>query len=50
MWQAVREEITRLLAAHKLDHVTVERAEETPEQSPGGKYRVISPLSCDNRQ
>lgn len=43
-WQAVRSEITRLLAAHKLDHVMVERAEEPPEQSPGGKYRTIVPL------
>ena len=50
VWQAVRSEITRLLAAHKLDRVTVERAEEPPKQSPGGKYRTIIPLSRDNRQ
>jgi len=45
VWQAVHAEITRLLTEHKLDHVSVERAEEPPEQSPGGKYREIIPLS-----
>ncbi|GIW86327.1 MAG: hypothetical protein KatS3mg108_0651 [Isosphaeraceae bacterium] len=45
VWQAVWGEITRLLAAHKLDHVAVERAEEPPEQSRGGKYRTVIPLS-----
>lgn len=45
VWQAVQTEITRLLTEHKLDQVTVERAEEPPEQSPGGKYRMIIPLS-----
>lgn len=28
-----------------LDHVTVERAEEPPEQSPGGKVRKVIPLN-----
>ena len=45
VWQVVHTAITRLLSAHKLDHVTVERAEEPPERSPGGKYREIFPLS-----
>lgn len=44
VWQAVHTELTRLLARHKLDHVTVEHAEELPEQSPGGKYREIIPM------
>ncbi len=44
VWQAVHARITRLLAEHKLSHVTVERAEEPPEQSPGGKYREVIPL------
>lgn len=44
VWRAVRDEITGLLAGHGLDHVAVERAEEPPEQSPGGKYRAIVPL------
>lgn len=45
VWRAVHNEITRLLAENKLDHVTVERAEEPPEQSPGGKYRQIIPFN-----
>lgn len=45
VWQAVHTEITRLLTRHRLDHVTVERAKELPEQSPGGKYREVIPLS-----
>jgi hypothetical protein len=44
VWQAVRTEIRHLLAANHLDQVAVERAEEPPEQSPGGKYRTIIPL------
>ncbi len=44
VWQAMQSEITQLLAAHGLGHVTVERAEEPPEQSPGGKYRKVIPL------
>jgi putative adenylate-forming enzyme len=44
VWQAVHSELTRLLSANKLDHVTVERAKEGPEQSPGGKYRTVIPL------
>ena len=44
VWQAVQSEIRQLLASYKLDHVEVERAEEPPEQSPGGKYREIIPL------
>lgn len=45
VWQAVRTELTGLLAEHELDHVTLERAEESPERSPGGKYRPVIPLS-----
>jgi phenylacetate-coenzyme A ligase PaaK-like adenylate-forming protein len=44
VWQAVQGAITRLLAARQLAHVAVERAEEPPEPSPGGKYRTIIPL------
>jgi phenylacetate-coenzyme A ligase PaaK-like adenylate-forming protein len=44
VWQAVLGAIRRLLTEHKLDHVTVERAEEPPEQSRGGKYRTAIPL------
>lgn len=44
-WQAVRTEMLRLLASHELHHVAVERARELPEQSAGGKYRAVIPLS-----
>ena len=48
VWQDVQGEITRLLAAHKLDHVAVKRAEEPPEQSPGGKYREVIPWKANS--
>ena len=44
VWEALHAEIARLLASHKLDHVTVERAREAPVQSSGGKYRRVIPL------
>lgn len=44
VWQAVHTKLTRLRSERKLNHVTVERAEEPPEQSPGGKVRTIIPL------
>lgn len=43
--QAVHDRIMRLLSEHKLGHVALERAPEPPEQSPGGKYREVIPLS-----
>lgn len=43
VWQAVQSEIARLLAAHKLGHVAVERADEAPQQAPGGKMRMVIP-------
>lgn len=45
LWQAVQARLTHLLTEHHLGHVTVERAGEPPEQSPGGKYREVIPLS-----
>ncbi len=44
VWQAVRSEISRLLAEHGICHVSVERGEEAPERSQGGKYREVIPL------
>jgi phenylacetate-CoA ligase len=44
VWEAVETDIARLLAAHDLDHVTIERADEAPVQASGGKYRSIIPL------
>ena len=45
VWQAVHAEIARVLGEHGLRDVTVERAEEPPAQSPGGKYRAVVPLA-----
>lgn len=45
VWQTLYYNVTQLLREHKLDHVTLERAEEPPEQSCGGKYREVIPLS-----
>ncbi|MDX8143249.1 phenylacetate--CoA ligase family protein [Lentzea sp. BCCO 10_0061] len=45
IWQTVHAEITRLLANHKLDHVTVTRATERPQQTSGGKFRAVIPLT-----
>lgn len=44
-WQQVHEQLSRLLATHNLDHVAVERSAESPEQTTGGKYRAVVPLS-----
>jgi phenylacetate-CoA ligase len=48
VWKAVESEIARLLATHNLGHVSIERSDEPPVQSAGGKYRTIIPLgwSC----
>ncbi|MFI6599479.1 hypothetical protein ACIBHX_24770 [Nonomuraea sp. NPDC050536] len=45
VWQTVRAEITHLLTEHKVTDITLERAEEAPQQSPGGKFRRIIPLA-----
>jgi phenylacetate-coenzyme A ligase PaaK-like adenylate-forming protein len=45
VWQTVRGEIAHLLAEHEAGDVTLERAEEPPQQSPGGKFRRIIPLA-----
>jgi phenylacetate-coenzyme A ligase PaaK-like adenylate-forming protein len=49
VWQSVHNNVTRLLSDHKLTHVRLERAEEPPEQSAGGKYREVIPLSGSTR-
>ena len=41
VWQAMHTEIKNVLVKNNLDHITIERADEPPEQSPGGKYNVI---------
>ncbi|MBX9630149.1 MAG: hypothetical protein K2X67_06470 [Burkholderiales bacterium] len=44
-WQKVHGELKHLLASHGLDQVTIERAEEPPEQGRGGKFRQVMPLA-----
>lgn len=44
VWQAVHADIARVLAQHGLESVTVERTDELPQQSAGGKYRTVIPL------
>ncbi|KOU57380.1 coenzyme F390 synthetase [Streptomyces sp. MMG1533] len=44
VWQAIREEIHRFMGSYDLEHVTVARATDPPEQSAGGKYRLIIPF------
>jgi len=45
IWQAVQTRLTRLLTEHQLAAIRLERAEEVPERSSGGKYREIIPLN-----
>ncbi len=45
VWQILEAGIKHLLKEQKLEHVTVERAAEPPQQSRGGKYRSVMPLS-----
>ncbi|MBB3729036.1 phenylacetate--CoA ligase family protein [Nonomuraea dietziae] len=44
LWQIVSDKITHLLAERQAGNITLERADEPPQQSPGGKYRRIIPL------
>jgi phenylacetate-CoA ligase len=44
VWRDVGDELHRLLRDHGLAGVTIERADELPEQSPGGNYRTVLPL------
>lgn len=49
VWGNVESEIGELLREHELTHVKIERAEEPPEQSPGGKYRTVIPLETKDQ-
>jgi phenylacetate-CoA ligase len=44
IWAALRTQITHLLDRHGLGHVRVERDDQPPAQTPGGKYRSVIPL------
>lgn len=48
VWQAVHAGLVHLLVEHKLGHVALERAEEAPQQTPGGKFRTIIPLGVQH--
>lgn len=43
--QLVLTSIERLLAEHGLSHVTIERSDEPPQQSAGGKFREVIPMT-----
>jgi hypothetical protein len=45
VWQTVRREITQLLTEHKIADITLERANEPPQQELGGKFRRVIPLT-----
>lgn len=44
VWQSLRKSLEQSLSNHGLAHVAIERAGEPPEQSKGGKYRLVVPL------
>jgi len=44
-WQILHNELIRLLKSYGLDFITLERAAEPPQQSQGGKFRLVIPLS-----
>lgn len=46
VWGAAHAEIRHVLERQALAHVRVERAEEPPEQSAGGKYRTVIALAA----
>ena len=45
IWNEAQAEIVHLLSQQRLDHVTVERAAEPPQQGRGGKYRSVIPFA-----
>lgn len=45
IWEKAQAKLKRVLADHELGHVTIERAGEPPEQTTGGKFRQVIPLS-----
>ena len=43
VWKMVYGTVKESLLQHKLENVQIERAQEPPEQSSGGKYRTVIP-------
>lgn len=46
LWHRIETRLRDLLARHGLAHVTVERADEPPQQTTGGKYRTVIPAAA----
>ena len=44
VWQAAERAIRHALDQHNAQYVAVQRGQEAPEPSPGGKYRRIVPF------
>lgn len=44
-WHILYIELTRMLKGHGLDFITLERATDPPQQSKGGKFRLVIPLT-----
>jgi len=44
IWKEVKSSIEHLLRERGLNNITIERANEPPEQSPAGKFREVIPL------
>lgn len=45
VWREAEAGLRKVLAEHGLEHVTIERGGEPPEQGRGGKFREVIPLS-----
>ena len=45
IWETLSTELVGLLARHQLPTVRLERAAEPPEQTSGGKFRTVIPLT-----
>lgn len=43
-WADLSGQLTRLLTAHRLSHITIELADQEPQPTAGGKYRSVIPL------
>lgn len=46
VWAAVHADIASVLARHGVRGVSIERADELPQQTRGGKYRTVMPLKA----
>lgn len=49
VWRTSLGAIKEVLSKHRLGAVTAERAEESPEQTSGGKFREVIPLQYSGR-